>query len=203
MSLSVLDYSVLVIMAIVLIIGGYQFYFFCQRLVIIKSRSLHIFIDDWFPLYPIWVWIYTALYYPMIILAVFTVSSMEEFNYIALSFIILLFMHMAAFLLFPVELPKSWRQGVSGKNLSERLLKIVHKIDAPSNCFPSMHVSVAMLTALHILNNLPSIGLWIFLFPLLTALSALYTKQHYFLDVIPGAFFGWIAFKIFQLTYAG
>jgi membrane-associated phospholipid phosphatase len=65
-----------------------------------------------------------------------------------------------------------------------------------------MHVSVSTLTSLHLLTNFPSLGLWIWAFPALIALSALHTKQHFFLDLIPGALVGWIAFEAFLIIYA-
>ena len=34
------------------------------------------------------------------------------------------------------------------------------------------------------------------MFPLLIAISALFTKQHYLVDLAPGAVMGWIAWQI-------
>ena len=71
----------------------------------------------------------------------------------------------------------------------------VHRFDASSNSFPSMHTSVAMLAALHFQ---PHLGTAAFLFPLLIGLSCLFTKQHYVVDVPAGAALGWIAFRIYE-----
>jgi membrane-associated phospholipid phosphatase len=62
---------------------------------------------------------------------------------------------------------------------------------------PSMHVSVATMTDLTIWREWPALGGVGVLFPVLIAISALKTKQHYVVDVLPGAalgaavFFAW------------
>jgi hypothetical protein len=59
-----------------------------------------------------------------------------------------------------------------------------------------MHTSVAMLTALHVQ---PQLGTWAFLFPALIALSCLFTKQHYVVDLPAGAALGWLAYRVFAI----
>lgn len=195
------DYFIVFIMTIVLIVGVYQFYFWCQRRFIKPRRELLTFIDSWFVYKPQWIWIYSGLYYPVIILTTLTLSDFRHFAYTAFSFFILLTSQMFFFILYPVETPIEWRKLVSDKTLSEKFLKFVMKFDADSNCFPSMHVSVAMLTAMHLLSNKSEVGVWVFLFPLLIALSSLYTKRHYFVDIIAGAFLGYGIFEIHKLIY--
>jgi membrane-associated phospholipid phosphatase len=64
-----------------------------------------------------------------------------------------------------------------------------------------MHISVSTLTSLHLQQNIAGVGNWIFLFPVAIGISALYTKQHFFLDLLPGAVVGWGAFQIYLLMY--
>ena len=197
-----MDYVVYFFMCVFLIVGVYQFYFWTQNHPIKKSRSLEHKVDSLFSLKPKWVWIYSGLYYPLIILVVLTADGMREFNYMAMSYFILLFMQMTCFLLFPVATPQEWRENITGNSKSERMLRLVQHFDKPDNCFPSMHVSVAMLSAMHFMMSPLNLGYWPLLFPLLIALSALYTKQHYFADLIPGAALGWFAYSIYLLMYA-
>ncbi len=196
-----MDYIVYLFMCVFLIVGVYQFYFWTQNHPIKEARSLEHWLDSKFKLKPKWVWIYSGLYYPLIILVIITVDGMREFNYMAMSYFILLFMQMACFLVFPVATPKSWREKVTENSKSERMLKLVQSFDKPDNCFPSMHVSVAMLSAMHFMMSPLNLGYWPLLFPLLIALSALYTKQHYIADLVPGAVLGWFAYKIYLLIY--
>lgn len=158
-------------------------------------------IDTWFTLKPHWIWIYSGLYYPIIIFMIFSFQNMRHFNYTVFSFFMLLVFQMLFFLFLPVKTPDSWRLHTRGNNLSVRFLNYVQSMDKSSNCFPSMHVSVSTLTACHLFINLPDLGYYIFLFPVIIALSALYTKQHYFWDLLPGAGLGALCFKLFLMIY--
>ncbi len=79
----------------------------------------------------------------------------------------------------------------------------MQEFDSHSNCFPSMHVSVATLTAFHLIENTIFIfganSFLFFLFPFFIGLSTLYTKQHYFFDIPSGAALGLVAFKLYQV----
>jgi membrane-associated phospholipid phosphatase len=193
-----MDYFICLISAIVMIIGGYQFYFFVQKHHYRPALEFDTLLDDRIPFWPSWVWIYSGLYYPIILLLVFTQPSFQSFNYTAFSFLVLLAMQFAVFYFFPVRIPAHWRRYQPDGSLSLRMLAFVHRFDKYDNSIPSMHVSVATLTALHLHATLPqSLGNWLllaFLFPLLISMSALFTKQHYVADILPGVAFGWIAY---------
>jgi membrane-associated phospholipid phosphatase len=189
-----IDYVIHLLMTVFLIFGVYQFYFWCQRHPVVACRRFTTPIDERIPFRPRWAWIYSFLYYPAIVYLNWTVTSPRHFNHLAMSFFVLLVGQMAFFLLFPVETPAHWRQLNTGRTLSEKFLLFVRRFDAPSNCFPSMHVSVAMLTALHAQEQL---GPVVFLFPALIALSCIFTKQHYLLDLPAGAALGWTAYQVF------
>jgi len=189
-----IDYAIHLVMTVFLIFGVYQFYFWCQRHPAGSVRSFSWPVDEWIPYRPRWAWIYSFLYYPAIVVLNWTVTSPRHFNHLAMSFFVLLLGQMAFFVLFPVETPAHWRSLNQGRSLSEKFLLFVRRFDAPSNCFPSMHVSVAMLTALH---AHPMLGPWVFLFPALIALSCIFTKQHYLVDLPAGAALGWGAYQVF------
>jgi membrane-associated phospholipid phosphatase len=181
-----------------LIVGVYQFYFWCQRNQINTPREFRLPIDDRIPYRPRWVWIYSFLYYPVIVAINWTVTSPRHFLYVANSYLLLLGFQMAFFMLVPVVTPLEWRTCNIGRGRSERFLAFVQKFDARSNSFPSMHTSVAMLTALHLYSGL---GAWVFVFPVLIALSCLFAKQHYVVDLPAGALLGWGVFGVFKLIY--
>lgn len=196
-----IDYVVLFVMAILVIIGIYQFYFWCQRNHRREPRSLQCRVDDWFTLRPMWIWIYSGIYYPIIIVMIFSFKDMRHFNYTCISFVMLLLVQMAFFVWFPVQTPDEWREQVVGDSLSHRFIRFVQSFDKSSNCFPSMHVSVSTLTAMHLQLNFPFLGSWVWTFPVLIALSALYTKQHYVHDLLPGALVGYGVFHAFLAIY--
>ncbi len=189
-----IDHVIHLFMSVFLIFGVYQFYFWCQRQTVRTPLQFNTVLDDLIPYRPRWVWIYSFLYYPAIVYLNWLVVSPRHFNHLAMSFFLLLFMQMVFFVYLPVTTPPRWRELAQGPGLSKRFLRFVHRFDKPTNCFPSMHVSVAMLTALHAQAKIGPQAYW---FPLLIALSCLFTKQHYLLDLPFGALLGWLAFAAF------
>ena len=189
------DYAINLILSVILIVGVYQFYFFTQRHPIRKVRSFHSPLDEMIPFWPSWAWVYSFLYYPAILYLNWIVRDHRQFNMIVFSYIALLLMQMGCFSLFPVTTLSHWRAINPGRSWSERFLLFVQRFDAPSNCFPSMHVSVAVLTAL---LAFASLGPWVVLFPVLIALSCVFTKQHYLIDLSFGAVLGWMAYGVYR-----
>jgi len=195
--MKITDYAVNLVLSVFLIVGVYQFYFWCQRNHLTAPRELRLRLDDWIPYWPSWVWIYSCIYYPLILYLNFVMESPRHFTHVAVSYVLLLGLQMAFFVLFPVTTPEHWRSFNRQRTLSERFLALVQRFDARSNSFPSMHVSVAMLTSLHLL---PYLGVLSFAFPLLIALSCLFTKQHYVLDLPAGAALGWFAHGLYAVS---
>lgn len=187
-----LDILVKLSITIILIIGVYQFYFLAQRRPLRDAIILSTKIDKYIPFHPQWVWIYSGLYYPIIISLILVIDSFKVFSYVAFSFLLLLVLQLLFFYCFPVKTPEEWRS-FENNTLSKKFLLFVHTYDGDSNCFPSMHVSVATLTALH-LENTTALGGVTMLFPALIALSSVFTKQHYLIDTLAGFLLGWAAF---------
>ena len=191
------DYGIHLTLSVFLIVGVYQFYFWCQRNPLTSPRELPAALDERIPYWPAWVWVYSFLYYPVILYTNWVVESPRHFTHLVVSYLGLLLLQMAVFLTFPVVTPEHWRAANRRRTWSERFLAFVQRFDARSNSFPSMHTSVATLTALHLY---PAVGGWAFTFPALIGLSCLFTKQHYVIDVPAGAALGWVAFRAFQLA---
>ena len=75
------DLVVAIIMTVFLIVGVYQFYFFTQNHMIKKPKQFDMKIDRLFKFRGWWVWLYSGLYYPMIVLIVLTLDDMKHYNY--------------------------------------------------------------------------------------------------------------------------
>jgi membrane-associated phospholipid phosphatase len=191
-----IDYAIDLALSVILIIGVYQFYFWCQRNPLAAPREFRLAIDERLPYWPSWVWVYSFLYYPLILYLNFILPSPRQFTHVAISYLLLLALQMTFFVLVPVTTPAHWRAFNRRRTLSERFLALVQRFDARSNSFPSMHVSVATLTALHMQPHLGAAG---FVFPVLIGLSCLFTKQHYLIDLPPGALLGWAAYHAYAL----
>jgi len=189
-----LDYIINLVLSVILIVGVYQFYFWCQRNYRAQPRQLKLPVDEMIPYQPRWVWIYSGLYYPVIVYINFVMESPGQFLHVAMSYIVLLGLQMMFFVFFPVATPAQWRVNVC-RGRSERFLAFVQRFDSPANSFPSMHTSVATLTAMHLW---PHLGPAVLIFPGLIALSCLFTKQHYVIDLPAGAALGWLVFQIYR-----
>jgi membrane-associated phospholipid phosphatase len=189
-----IDYAIDLTLSVILIVGIYQFYFWCQRNHFTAPRELRFAVDDAIPYWPSWVWIYSFIYYPLILYLNFVVESPAHFTRMAMSYVLLMAAQMVFFVLMPVTTPARWRDYNLRRGLSERFLAFVQRIDARSNSFPSMHVSVAMLTAFHLQ---PHLGSGALAFPGLIALSCVFTKQHYVLDLPAGALLGWLTYDAY------
>ena len=194
------NYVINVILSGVLIVGAYQFYFWCQRNAPFQPREFPSHLDDFIPYSPSWVWIYSFLYYPAILYVNLVLTSPAQFTVVASSYMLLLALQVACFLVFPVRTPSRWRAPAAPETMSERFLAFVQRFDAPTNSFPSMHTSVAMLTALHLYQRHGSSA---FVFPALIGLSCLFTKQHYIIDIPAGAALGWFAFALHSSLVGG
>jgi membrane-associated phospholipid phosphatase len=200
------DRVIEIAMTILLIIGGYQFYFFSQRRTWPAARFLPVTLDPWVSYDPRWVWVYSGLYYPMIALAALAAPDWRAFALNTGCFIVLLAVQMQFFLWLPTAVPQDWRdrsraQWLATRGLcrSQRFLDFVWSYDKLRNSMPSMHVSMATMTDLTIAQHWPAAAYVGWLFPVLIAISAVKTKQHYLLDIVPGAalaaavFYAWHA----------
>ena len=194
-----IDYFICLLMSVVMIVGGYQFYFLAQRRHLGHTRQFNSPLDNLIPFWPSWVWIYSGLYYPVILALVFTMQSYTMFAHTVFSFLVLLGMQIIVFFFFPVRVPAEWRSYDCHTSVSHRLLAFVQSYDSLSNSIPSMHVSMSTLTAIHLYGNLyPALGsydLLVFAFPAMIAFSAVFTKQHYIADLASGAVFGWLSYR--------
>src|SRR5918999_5281424 len=99
------DYVINLLLTIILIVGVYQFYFWCQRNPLAAARELKLRFDEWIPYWPSWVWVYSCIYYPIILYLNLVIDSPRQFTYVASSFVLLLGLQMLFFVLFPVTTP--------------------------------------------------------------------------------------------------
>lgn len=193
-----------IFITIVLIIGGYQFYFWAQRQRIYKPRYLITRFDNMIHFDPRWIWIYSGLYYPMMLLAALAQSTWEAYAMTVGGFLFLLAIQMYFFLCHPVAIPAEWRKKARKNRVSRkyhrsmRFVELVWSFDSARNSMPSMHVSVATMVDLTISQTYPNFIFVGWLFPVLIGTSALKIKQHYIVDLLPGALLGASAFYLWH-----
>jgi hypothetical protein len=201
------DIGINLVLTVVLIVGAYQFYFFTQRHPWRPARTFRSPLDERIPFVPGWSWVYSFLYYPAILYLNLLAQTPGEFTRMAFSFVVLLVLQVLCFALYPVATPEHWRARAQGTPHIRhraapalRFLGFVRHFDGPSNCFPSMHVSVATLAAMH---ASAALGPWAWTFPVLIAVSCLLTKQHYLIDLPFGAALGAAVYVLHRHWLAG
>lgn len=87
-----------------------------------------------------------------------------------------------AFIIYPTSLP---RPPVTG-GIAAIAYEALYLMDADTNCFPSLHVALAGLGALGVMDENRKLGAIALIWAALIALSTITTRQHYFVDVIGG-----------------
>src|SRR5438093_3579250 len=137
-----LDYLINLVLSVILIVGVYQFYFWCQRNYVTRPRQLKLPLDELIPYQPRWVWIYSGLYYPVIVYINFVMESPGQFLHVAMSYIVLLGLQMLFLIYFPVTVPDECRANNQRLGKSESFLALVQRFDSPANSFPFIHMSV-------------------------------------------------------------
>ncbi len=135
------------------------------------------------PLIPWTVLLYTSDYF-LVGSVVFHVKEPRAFRRFARRATLVLFTSGVCFWLLPTQyLRPALSQPVG---FSEHLLSWVWFIDAPTNCFPSLHVG---FTTLAVLSVGPKYRLFYGVWALTVFVSVITTKQHYLWDIAGGVGF--------------
>jgi membrane-associated phospholipid phosphatase len=89
----------------------------------------------------------------------------------------------SVFLIYPIEFPRSvtMEQGVEAS-----AYRFLYSIDSAANCFPSLHVALAWLSALGLRDERRRAGALAMVWAALISLSTMTTRQHYFVDLVGG-----------------
>lgn len=82
------------------------------------------------------------------------------------------------------------------ENLFDRAYLWMNSNVPPYNGFPSLHVAISTICLMAYYKIKSKLKNWMALWVILIILSTLYTKQHYFLDVLSGLVLGAAAFYI-------
>ena len=101
----------------------------------------------------------------------------------------------AVFLAVPLAIARPPLETIS---IFDWLLNGLYRVDGPTNLFPSLHVATAFLFAWGITLERPHWKLWMNGWAIAIALSTLFTRQHYFVDVLGGGVVAWVAWQFFE-----
>lgn len=121
-----------------------------------------------------------ASVFPMPLLTLALVRDRQAFRRLAAAFAAAILASGLIFLALPLAPP---RPPDAGSGIFGLLTGVMYAVDVPTNLFPSLHVSVAFLTAFAVGRErprwLPAMLAW----AALIAVSTLFVRQHYAIDV--------------------
>jgi membrane-associated phospholipid phosphatase len=169
-----------------------------------RTRATHtpeIALDRAMPVQPAWMLIYGSLYIFMIVLPMLVVRRRDLIMRALQSYLAVMAIAYAGFLLYPTSAPRPAQ--VIGDGFAAWTLRIAYDIDPPYNCFPSLHVAYSYVSALVCLHVHRRVGIVAIAWASLIAISTVYTKQHYVVDVIAGALSSGLAYLVLLRGYPG
>lgn len=168
----------------------------------VSDRTLHtpeLALDGAIPLVPAWALVYGALYLFLIVLPVFVVREQEHIRRTFLAYLTVWIAAYVCFVVYPTIAPRG--DDVAGEGFAAWGLRFLYSADPPYNCFPSIHVAHSFVSALACYPLNRRVGSFAIACASLVALSTLFTKQHYVLDVVAGVLLAGIAWAVFLRGY--
>ena len=173
-------------LAIAVLVGG-SLYLLANHFPLFPAHLLRMTsLDRAVPFVPQTVWIYNSdmiLFFSAYIIC----KDMANASKYLYSFIALLIPSVAIFFLWPTTYPRYlFPLPPTLDPWTTKFFDALRNVDAPSNCLPSLHVSISYLSAFVYLDEQKEKFPLFFGWATLIALSTLTTKQHYVADVVTG-----------------
>ncbi|MCP4130170.1 MAG: phosphatase PAP2 family protein [bacterium] len=160
-------------------------YMLINHFHLFEPRVLPVFdFETKIPFIPGTVWVYLSDYILPISL-VLLAKEKEQVKKLLITFMILMGIHFVIFLFFPTIFPREM-EAAAMEGVSGQVLKILHRIDPPGNCFPSIHVSLCFFAVFSVFHINRKFFFPFFVWACCVSLSTLTIKQHYAVDIAAG-----------------
>lgn len=170
------------------VIGGY---FFMNVFTAGREVYAPLYVDSFLPTISWFVVIYFSSY--LLWALPFFIASTEQLRPICLAYWSVLTASYLIFLLYPIQM---LRPEIQGQTFFDGIVLWLYSIDHPYNTFPSIHVGLAFLASFFLLKLKQT---WYFvLWAIIVAVSTLFIKQHYLLDVVGGFIIALLALYIYN-----
>jgi len=166
--------------------GWLIMYFFINRREVAYQRRLD-FGTEWdrkTPYLPLFAPMYFSTYI-FVIQPFFVLSDARQFYIMLISFIVISVLSSLIHATVPSKIERVEEVTIGGT--SGWMLGLFQKTCKPYGNFPSMHVGLSVpVVAANFMAGGPAVGITILIWGVLIALSTLFTKQHYIVDVLAG-----------------
>ncbi|MCC6277267.1 MAG: phosphatase PAP2 family protein [Oligoflexia bacterium] len=159
-------------------------YFILNKGALFAPRTLPLTVLDHVPLIS-WTSIIYLTVYPFPLLAILYVTDPAMIKRMMFTFFGASNVAFVFFVFFPVTIV---RPEFEAFRLIDLPLKFIYVLDQPINCFPSLHVTYAFLTAFFVADARRDLAWRVLVWAIIISISTLTVKQHYAWDVIAGYF---------------
>lgn len=151
--------------------------------------------DEQIPFLPWTVWLYTSQYF-VLPASFIWVRKPENYSHMYYAMLAAILSSCTVFFFYPTMIP---RPENLGSGVVDTVRWLLYKVDAPTNCFPSLHVAFACLSSIYVMREHKLIGAISWIWSILIIISTMTLKQHYVIDVMGGMI---VAFLSYHLTLA-
>jgi membrane-associated phospholipid phosphatase len=139
-------------------------------------------VDELIPFTNWAIWLYHSQLV-FLLLSVYALKKQANLSDMFYSMVLACLLSFAIFTIYPTTIPRIVQ---TDNGLTAKAFQFLYSIDNVTNCFPSLHVSLAWLAATALLREKRFLGALAITWAFFISLSTLATKQHYFVDVIGG-----------------
>jgi membrane-associated phospholipid phosphatase len=175
----------LVILALTLL-GWLVMYFFVNRLQVEPSRRMDLGtkLDKQIPYMPIFALVYFSTYF-FVVQPFFVLTNARQFYWMLATFVSISVISSLIHATVPSKIERVEQVTTGGP--SGWMLGLFQRICKPYGNFPSMHVGLSVpVVAANFMVGGTITGSIMLIWAVLIAVSTLFTKQHYILDVLAG-----------------
>lgn len=178
---------------------AYFLYYFTNHHPVFTPRTLPMTgLDEAVPFVPWTVLIYVSEYVYFSVIYIIC-RDMENVNKYLYSFFSVQFLSCLVFFLWPTVYPRELFPVPENTHpFLDAIWTWLRTQDAPTNCFPSLHVSTVYLSAFIFRDEQREKFPFFFTWGTLIAFSTLPTKQHYIADVVAGWVLAVAAYYLFH-----
>jgi membrane-associated phospholipid phosphatase len=155
-------------------------------------------LDRAIPLVPGWSLAYGSLFLAAV-LPVMVVHQHEHVDRTIRAFLWMWLVAYVCFFFYPTATSRPAQ--VPGGGFGDWGLRVIYSSDVRYNCLPSLHVAQCLLAALTCGKVHRGVGLAAGAWASFVAISTLFTKQHYVLDVAGGVVLALAAYALFVRSY--
>lgn len=186
---------------VVFAIASFAPFVFCaQRAVGIAAPLAPGPIDRAISLGKGWEFVYAAVFF-VVFVPVAQVRDRRLLRAVAAGIVAMQFVAAAFFYFWPTRIERPLFDVVPDRSFLDWAVGLNYSIDPPVNCFPSLHVGNAVFVALVARRLDRRVGAACFAIAAAIALSTLFVKQHYAMDVAGGALVAWACYRAIVAPY--